>query len=205
MRMRSIAVGATALFAATAAAVVPAVTASASASSSTGKVIITTKSYGHMDTTSASGTATFSSDNGPVWAIDSLNEKWTIVPCSASSTCTADNDGAQYAVTLNVITGSRFAEFADPGAGSNETMDPCPGSNPGGPHTGTGNVTGTIEYDIQSSVGPDLSSVPPVQDPNTGLSAVLGQIFDGHQTIAGGGHYVFNYSKVCGRVYNQTG
>lgn len=196
MRMRSIAVGATALFAATAAAVVPTVTASASASIGTGKVIITTKSYGHMDTTSASGTATFSSDNGPVWAIDSLNEQWTIVP---------ETSPGNYSVTLKIMKGSKFAEFADPGAGTNESTDPCPGGNPGGPRTGQGAVSGTIQYDIQSSSGPDLNSVPRVQDPNTSLGAVLGQIFDGNQNIVGGGHYTFDYANVCGHVYEQQG
>ena len=56
MRMRSIAVGAVALIAATAAAVVPTVTASASASTGgSTKVIINTVSNGHFDTTSESG------------------------------------------------------------------------------------------------------------------------------------------------------
>jgi hypothetical protein len=162
-----------------------------------------------MDTTSYSGSATFSSGNGPVWAIDTLHEKWVITPCADSTTCTADNDGAQYAATLHVTKGSQFAEFADPGQGSNETADPCPGngSNAGGPHTGTGAVTGTIEYDINSSAAPDLGSVPPREAPNTSLSTVLGQIFDNDPSysIAGGGHYTFSYSKVCGAVYAQTG
>lgn len=196
MRMRSITVGATALIAATAAAVVPTVTASASASSSTGTVTITTKSYGHMDTTSASGSATFSSANGPVWAIDSLNEKWTVVP---------ETSPGNYSVTLKVVKGSRFSEFADPGAGTNQTTDHCAGNNPGGPHIGQGNVTGTLQYDIQSSTRPDLSSVPAVQDPNTSLGTVLGQIFDGNQSVVGGGHYTFDYANVCGAVYEQAG
>jgi hypothetical protein len=152
-----------------------------------------------MDTTSYSGSATFSSPNGPVWAIDNLNEKWTIAPASLP-------DGANYTATLHVTKGSRFAEFADPGPGTNETSDPCPGTGPGGPHTGTGAVTGTIEYDINSTAAPDLTSVPAVQAPNTSLGTVLGQIFDnGTYSIAGGGSYSFSYSKVCGAVYKQTG
>jgi hypothetical protein len=196
--MRSIAVGAAALMAATAAAVVPTVTASASASTgSSTKVVVNTVSNGHFDTTSESGSATFSSDNGPVWAIDSLKEKWTITPVSGFG------DGANYTATLSVVKGSKFSEFADPG------QPGCPGdtdgSAGGGPHAGTGNVLGTLEYDIQSSTAPDLSAVPAVQAPNTSLGAVLSQIFDSNQTVVGGGHYNFTYSDVCGTVYSQTG
>ena len=79
---------------------------SAGAATSTSKVVITTKSYAHYDTTTVSGTATFDSPNGPVWAIDNLNEKWTVTPIADPG------DGANYSVTLNVTTGSRFAEFA---------------------------------------------------------------------------------------------
>ena len=95
------------------------------------------------DTTSVSGTATLTSTNGPVWAIDSLSE--TGSSRRAAATCTSDNDGANYAVTLTLQKYSRFAEFADPGQGTNETSDPCPGAgaNAGGPHTGQGNVFGT--------------------------------------------------------------
>jgi hypothetical protein len=149
-----------------------------------------------MDTTSASGSATFESPNGPVWAIDTLNEKWTIAPASLP-------DGADYTATLHVTKGSKFAEFADPGQAG------CPGdsngSAGGGPHNGTGTITGTLEYDISSSTRPDLTGVPAVQAPNTGLGTVLGQIFDGNQQIAGGGHYTFTYSNVCGTPYTQSG
>ena len=159
-----------------------------------------------MDTTSYSGSATFQapSGNGPVWAIDTLNERWTIAPASLS-------DGADYTATLHITKGSKFAEFADPGQGSNESADPCPGggSNAGGPHTGSGAVTGTIEYDINSSAAPDLNSVPAAEAPNTGLGAVLSQIFDNNQNttplVVGGGSYSFSYSKVCGELYKQTG
>jgi hypothetical protein len=154
-----------------------------------------------MDTTSYSGSATFQAPNGngPVWAIDTLNERWTITPASLS-------DGANYTATLHVTKGSKFAEFADPGPGTNETSDSCPGNSPGGPRTGSGAVTGTIEYDIYSSAAPDLNSVPAVEAPNASLSTVLGQIFDnGTYSIVGGGSYTFSYSKVCGQVYKQAG
>jgi hypothetical protein len=174
--------------------------------------IFNTLSAGHMDTTSFSGSATFTSPNGPVWAIDTLREHWVVTSCAASPTCTGDNDGANFAVTLTLQKGSKFAEFADPGQGTTENgvtgaPDPCPGTgtNAGGPHTGQGNVLGTIEYDVSSSTAPDLSGVPAVQQPNTSLGTVIGQIFDGNQTIAGGEHYTFTYTNVCGKIYGQSG
>jgi hypothetical protein len=174
--------------------------------------VFNTLSAGHMDTTSYSGTATFTSTNGPVWAIDTLREHWVVTSCAASPTCTGDNDGANYAVTLTVQKGSQFAEFADPGMGTTENgvtgaADPCPGAgaNAGGPHTGQGSVLGTIEYDVSSSTAPDLSGVPPVEQANTSLGTVIGQIFDGNQNIVGGGHYSFTYTNVCGKVYGQSG
>jgi hypothetical protein len=181
----------------------------------TSAAIYNTLSAGHEDTTSVSGSATFDAadGNGPVWAIDTLKEHWVVTSCAASTICTNDNDGANYAVTLTVQKGSKFAEFAVlGGAGTTENgmanaPDPCPGAgaNAGGPHTGEGNVHGTIEYDIQSSSAPDLSGVPAVQNPNTSLGRVIGQIFDGNQSIVGGGHYSFTYTNVCGEVYGQAG
>lgn len=174
--------------------------------------IFNTLSAGHMDTTSYSGSATLSSANGPVWAIDTLKEHWVVTSCSANPVCKADSDGANYAVTLTVVKGSKFAEFADPGQGTTENgqtgaPDPCPGAgaNAGGPHTGQGNVLGTIEYDVSSTTAPDLSGVPAVQLPDTSLGTVLGQIFDGNQSIAGGGKYSFTYTNVCGQIYGQSG
>jgi len=93
--------------------------------------VFNTLSSGHMDTTSYSGPATFTSPNGPVWAIDTLREHWVVTSCAASPTCTSDNDGANYAVTLTVQKGSKFAEFADPGQGTTENgVAGGPGSVP---------------------------------------------------------------------------
>jgi len=51
--------------------------------------VFNTLSSGHMDTTSYSGPATFTSPNGPVWAIDTLREHWVVTSCAASPTCTS--------------------------------------------------------------------------------------------------------------------
>jgi hypothetical protein len=111
---------------------------------------------------------------------------------------------------MTVSKGSKFSEFADPGQGTTENgtpgaPDPCTPVNPGGPHTGTGNVAGNIEYDVSSTTAPDLSGVPPVEQPNTSLGTVIGQIFDGNQQIVGGGSYSFTYTNVCGEAYGQSG
>src|SRR5262249_16644640 len=131
--------------------------------------VFNTLSAGPMDTTSYSGPATFTSPNGPVWAIDTLKEHWVVTSCAASTTCTADNDGANYAVTLTVQKGSKFAEFADPGAGTTENgvtdaPDPCPGAgaNAGGPQTGQGKGLGPLEHEGSTPTDPDLSRGPAV-------------------------------------------
>lgn len=197
---------------ATAALVLTGITAgTASASTSahplTSKVTITTQSDAHQDTTygSDAGPATLPSGNGPVWAVDNLNERWTITPVSGFA------DGANYQVTMTTTKGTRFAEFADPGAsnnGVNGETDPCAAlasTQPGDPHTGTGTLHGTITYDVNSSAAPDLTSVPAVQQPGVGLGTVLGQIFDqGSYSVVGNTPYDFTYSKVCGATYEQN-
>jgi hypothetical protein len=118
---------------------------------------------------------------------------WTVTPI------TDPGDGANYSVTLSVTTGSRFAEFADPRTAAEGS------ANPGGPRAGTGTVTGTIQWDVQSPTAPDLGAVPAVQQPNTSLGTVRHQIFDGNDTVVGGGHYTFTYANVAGAPYVQTG
>jgi hypothetical protein len=193
MRMRSILVSAVAVAAATAAAVVPAVTSAASASAST-NVNYTTHSFGHMDTTSVSGPATFQepSGGGPVWAIDSLTEKWSV-----SAYAEPQSDGANYSVLLKVPTGSKFSQFANPLTGK--------------AGVGTGKVLGVIQYDISDTTTTPAPSIPDPEPANTGLGAVLDQIFgQGNYTIVGGGNYDFTYNGATvnaengGSVYEQS-
>ena len=66
-------------------------------------------------------------------------------------------------------------------------------------------VFGVLQYDIQSSTPPSAASVPAIQAPNTGLGAVLDQIFGaGNYTIVGGGNYYFRYLNVAGVEYDQS-
>jgi hypothetical protein len=165
---------------------------SAGAATSTSKVVITTKSYAHEDTTSVSGTATLPNpDRGPVWAMDNLNETWTITPVTGLT------DGANYSVVLK--TTGTFSGWADPRTATEGSL------NPGGPLASKGKVTGTIQYDVASTTPPDLNAVPAIQAPNTTLGAVIGQMFDGNGNIVGGGQYTFTYANVAGAPYVQNG
>jgi hypothetical protein len=159
---------------------------SASAATVPGAVHAVTHSAQHQDTTSGpGGGACGSSVNGPVWAIDNLEEQFTVVPVSLP-------DGANYQVTISV-TGS-FKGFADPGA--NGTTDPALGYCQA--LTSSGPVKGTIEYDVKSSTPPDPASLLPKQAPNTGLGDALSQLFDNQSAsslIVGGGAYDFSYQN----------
>ena len=79
-------------------------------------------------------TPRFPSNNGPVWAIDSLTEKWAM-----SAYATPQTDGANYSVLLKVTAGSKFSQFANPLAARS---------------LWTGKVHGVLQYDVQSSNAP---------------------------------------------------
>ena len=162
------------------------------ASASVAPITAYTYSPLHPDTTSVSGTATqtLPDGNGPVWSYDNLHETITAKPESAPG---------NWNVTIRVGNGSNYHGFADPRtAGENST-------DPGGILASQGTVTGTIQYDIQSTTRPDPSNVPATQAPGTGIGAVLNELFHGNNTTVGGGHYLFNYDNVGGTTYSQAG
>src|SRR5215471_16657308 len=80
-----------------------------------------------------------------------------LIAASAASAATAGHS----AVTAQGSSSAVYNTLsAAPGQGTSEggvagAPDPCPGPNPGGPHTGQGNVLGTIEYDVSSTTAPD--------------------------------------------------
>jgi hypothetical protein len=155
---------------------------SASAATLPGAVTAVTHSAQHNDTTSGPVVgALINSPNGAVWAIDNLEEHFTVVPVTGLA------DGANYQVTISVV--GSFKGFADPGANGTTT------GNYGQPLTSAGPLKGTIEYDVLSSTAPDPSSLLPNQAPDTGLGAALSQLFDGKSTIVGGGAYDFSYQN----------
>jgi len=155
---------------------------------------ITAKTYSplHADTTSVSGSATqmLPNGNGPVWSYDNLHETIIAKP---------EAGPGNWNVTIRVGNGSNYHGFADPRMASEGSSDP------GGILASQGTVTGSIQYDIQSDTPPDASNVPATQPPGTGIGAVLAQLFHGHNTTVGGGHYLFNYANVGGTTYSQAG
>ena len=155
---------------------------------------ITVKTYSplHADTTSVSGSATqmLPDGNGPVWSYDNLHETITAKP---------ESGPGNWNVTVRVGNGSTYHGFADPRMTSEGSSDP------GGILASQGTVTGTIQYDIQSTTRPDPSNVPATQAPGTGIGAVLNELFHGNNTTVGGGHYLFNYDNVGGTTYSQAG
>jgi len=84
-----------------------------------------------------------------------------------------------------------------------------------------GTVTGNITYDdIASGTAPDASNVAASQAPDTGLHAVLDQLFHGAEGAAATVHYTVSYKPsldgvdptaatadtwAAGTVYSQTG
>jgi len=203
MRMRSIAVGATALFAATAAAVVPlATSASASTTFKTSTV-----SAEHADTTGVTCSACLQGSNGPIWANDHLHEAVVVTSAGAPN---------HYNVTIR-FGGSTFSGFADPRANGEAGSD---GSTSGGPMFSQGAITGSITYDDITSMNPPGSVMNP-EPPGASLSDVLSQLFSKGNGPATSTHYSINYTPSMnsvdptgnttanvwtkGTVYNQTG
>jgi hypothetical protein len=181
------AAAAAAVLAGTAAAAAPAMASNGPVRT----VVAFTFSPNHNDTTSAAGTATKNSPNGPVWAIDQLGEEFTVTPVTGLA------DGANYSVRINVI--GTFKGFADPRLASEGSP------NPGGPLASHGLVTGTIQYDIASPTAPDPRALPLREADDTGLGTALSQLFHGSDSIVGGGSYHFAYNKIAGQTYTQTG
>jgi hypothetical protein len=161
----------------------------ASASASTTPVVAHTISPLHSDTTSVTGSATQADpQRGPVWGADRLKE---------TVTATHRTDG-KWNVKIS-FGGSTFAGFADPRSAGEGSADP------GGPLLSQGAITGSIQYNgIASNTAPDPSNVLPVQAPNTGLPAVLSELFHGDNGPAASTHYLINYTPSMDSV-NVTG
>ena len=160
-------------------------------SGSTATVTTKTVSPLHPDTTSVSGSATQADPTrGAVWASDNMKE--------AISATQMPNQPGHYNVKIT-FGGSTFAGFADPRSADEGSADP------GGPLLSQGNIAGSIQYNnITSSTAPDAHSVPAVEPPNTSLSTVLSQLFDGNNGPAAATHYMISYTPSQDSV-NVTG
>jgi hypothetical protein len=140
-------------------------------------VVAVTHSPDHYDTTSVP--TGVNSPNGPLWAYDNLTERFTAVPEGAG----------QWSVTINVS--GTFDGFANPVTGQ--------------PQVNKGSVRGVIQYDVSSPNTPSKALLPKREPPYTGLGTAMSQLFGGNETVTGGGHYLFTYTKVAGKVYTQAG
>jgi hypothetical protein len=165
-----------------------------------------THAANHNDTTSVSGNATIPSNGGPVWAYDNLKVAITATPAVVGS----------YSVDLSVI--GSFAGFANPRTTDELTAAGLPAvPAPGDALTSSGSVKGTYHLTVNSPTLPKASNLHAQQDPTTGLSDMVRQLFgdvatvnpvDGtvsHTVIVSGGPYSFVYNKVAGVVYAQSG
>lgn len=139
-----------------------------------------THTMNHPDTTSVSGPCTGTSPNGPVWAYDNLSLRFEVSPETAPG---------DYSVTITAH--GSFREIADPTTGA------CA--------TGHGSVDGWIQYDVSSTTSPDPANLPAQSQADESQGQLLDQLFGGHATIVGGGHYSYSYNRVDGARYTQTG
>src|SRR5215469_88924 len=140
--------------------------------------------------TAAAVAAQADPNRGPVWATDNMKEAIFATP--------VPNKPGHYNVKIT-FGGSTFAGFADPRSAAEGSADP------GGPLLSQGKITGSIQYNnIASSTAPDAASVPAVAPPNTSLSTVLSQLFDGNNGPAASTHYLTSFTPGQDSV-NVTG
>jgi hypothetical protein len=168
-------------------------TLATSASAAVKPVTVTANTHlnNHPDTTSASGSATTPSDNGPVWAYDNITEKFTVTP---------ETSPGNYLVSVSIV--GSFHGFADPRLTTEGSSDP------GGPLVSDGSVKGDIAYDVQAAVGqlPDPSNLPGQSPSDATLGQLVKQLFDGKATVLGQhGPYSFTYHQIAGQDYTQNG
>lgn len=141
-----------------------------------------THAQNHPDTTSVP--TGYTSDNGPVWALDNLSIQLAATP---------ESGPGNYSVTITVH--GSFAALANPITGA--------------PYSGNGSVDGTITFDVLASTGPDPGNVPAQQPQatigaggvvsgSTSLGGMINQLFDGNAVVVGGGSYSFSYNRIPG-------
>lgn len=154
-----------------------------------------THAANHIDTTSVSGSATVPSEYGPIWAYDNFKIAIAATPANAT-----DN----YTVVLTV-TGS-FAGFANPRTQAEMGAAGLTSPAPGDALISSGSVKGTYNLRVQSSTPPKASNLLAQQDPATGLSSMVRQLFGGDASVTvTGENYSFVYNKVEGVTYRQVG
>lgn len=133
----------------------------------------------HPDTTSASGTGTVSSPNGPVWAYDNL-----------SFTLHSLRTGPDtYAVEVDAH--GTFNGFANPNTGNTEANH--------------GSLNGWYNLTVTSPDKPNRLYLPALEPGSMSQGAIVEQFFGGEATNVTGGHYHYVYRNIDGHPYVQNG
>jgi hypothetical protein len=152
----------------------------ASAASPGGTVSAVVHASGHPDTCACASPTGVTSPNGPVWAYDNIARQFTAVPGS----------GDHYTVTIT--DNGSFAAFADPISGL--------------PFTAHGSIRGTYTLDVQSTLPPLASALPPTDDGDVSTPAMIMQLFQGGVTSIVGGDYTYTYrAGGCTMVQDTSG
>lgn len=138
-----------------------------------------TATANHPDTTSVSGPATISSDNGPVWAFDKLGLRITSVRTAVNT------------YRVEVDANGTFKGFADPRTGNALRS--------------AGTVRGWLDLTVTSPSAPSRLYLPRREPGSMSQSAIVAQFFGGVATSVVGGHYDYHYYRVGGSVYEQQG
>jgi len=137
----------------------------------------------HVDTTSVSGPGTINTTDGPQWAYDKLTFTLTGVKDSADTWSVTVAAKGFYEAVANPVTGATWE--------------------------GYGSVNGWLNYEVQSTTVPSAKYIPAgEQNPATSQTEIVNQLFNGHASIIGGGHYDYQYSGIPGEahgIYTQVG
>jgi hypothetical protein len=157
-------------------------------------VTASTSTTQHADTTSTAGTCTVNTPNGPVWAYDSLDLSFRIVPEGTVAN--------RYVVTIKA--NGDFKAIADPVTGNCAVA---------GTKLPKGTIKGTITYVVDSPTAPRAGYLPRREPGTVGQFAMVNQLFAGNATLSAGyaSPYTYTYKKtsgswtVVGNFYNQVG
>ncbi len=154
--------------------------ASAASAAPGGTISAVVHASGHPDTCACASPTGVTSPNGPVWAYDNLARHFTAVPGS----------GDHYTVTIT--DDGSFAAFADPISGL--------------PFTAHGSVHGIYTLDVQSTLPPLASALPPADNGDVSTPAMIMQLFQGGVTSIAGGDYTYTYrAGSCTMVQDTSG
>ena len=164
----------------------PAVTSAASASASTNVIHDPLVGRWTRPARPARPACQEPSSGGPVWAIDSLTEKWSV-----SAYAQPQSDGANYSVLLDGSDGQQVLRVR----------------RPADRQAGVGTEHGARCHSVRQQLTPRPLLRPPSQtrrEPTISLGAVIDRSRPGHFTTVGGGNYDFACTGARGSLNGGT-